>query len=65
MSQSIGTATMKPDRTLVLQLRAEGPGGIVGDSHVEYPPTHPQYAEILKHVGPIEPGQSKPVQPWS
>jgi hypothetical protein len=65
MSASIGTATMKPDRTLVLQLRAEGPGGIVGDSHVEYPPTHPQYETILKHVGPIAPGESKAVKPFS
>jgi hypothetical protein len=63
--ETIGTATMKPDRTLVLQLRASGPGGAVGDGLFEYTPSHPQYAEVLKHVGPITPGQSKPVKPWS
>jgi hypothetical protein len=60
----IGTATMKPDGTILLQLRAEGPGGIRGDALCIYPPTHPSYGEILKHLGGLVPGESKPVPPW-
>lgn len=64
VGQSVGSATMKPDRTIVLQLRATGPGGMVGDSVVEYPPSHPNYAEVLQHLGGLEPGQEKLVPPW-
>lgn len=61
--ESIGVATMEPDRTIVLQLRATGPG-LLGDTLLRYPPDHAQYAEILAHVGPLEPGQSRPVAPF-
>lgn len=60
---SIGSATMKPDGTIQLLLRAEG-GGAVGDALLTYPKTHPQYAEILRHLGGLKPGQSKPVPPF-
>jgi hypothetical protein len=62
--KSIGSATMLPDGTIVLLLSAEGPNGEIGDTRYEYPPNHPQYAEILKHVGPLRPGDDKPVAPW-
>jgi hypothetical protein len=61
----IGVAWMDDDGTLVLQLRMEGPGGIVGDSMYEYAPDHPEYEETLKHIGGLIPGQSKPVKPWT
>ena len=64
MTESIGSATMQPDGTLVLTLRAEGPGGLIGDAQVVYPPTHDEYREVLAHLGGIEPGESKPVPPW-
>jgi len=60
----IGVARMESDGTIVLQLRAEGPGGIVGDALMRYPVGHPQYREILQHLGGLEKGQSKPVPPW-
>lgn len=60
----IGTAEMKSDRTIVLRLRAEFPGGGVGEGFLEYPPTHPDYKEILEHVGPLAPGQTVLVRPW-
>jgi hypothetical protein len=60
----IGVATMKPDGTILLQLRAEGPGGIRGDALRVYPPTHPRYEKVLKHLGGLAPGESKPVPPW-
>lgn len=61
---SIGTATMKDDGTIVLMLRATGPGGMLGDSRMEYPKGHPNYDEVLKHLGGLKPGEQKPVPPW-
>lgn len=65
MSQaSIGSALMLPDGTIELMLRAEGPGGMRGDAKFSYPPSHPQYQQVLSHLGGLEPGKSKPVPPW-
>ena len=60
---SIGTATMDPDGTIVLLLRATGPG-VVGDGRITYAPTHAEYQNVLKHLGGLKPGESKPVPPW-
>lgn len=60
---SIGEATMDPDRTIVLHLRAVSPGA-VGDGLLRYPPSHPQYASILAHLKGLEPGERKPVPPF-
>ena len=59
-----GTATLRDDKTLVLQLRAETPEGGSGDAIVLYPPEHPDYGEMLAHVGGLLPGQSKPFPCW-
>ena len=61
---SVGSATMEEDGTIVLQLRAEGPDGKVGDGLLRYAPTHPKYAEVLRHLGGLERGETKPVPPW-
>ncbi len=62
--ESIGSATMKEDGTLVLQLRAEGEGGMVGDAYFEYKPDDLRYQETLDHLGGLQPGETKPVPPW-
>ena len=62
--ESIGIATMKDDGTIVLRLRAKTPHGGLGDGTLVYPPTHPQYQNILAHIGPIRKGQTVPVKPW-
>jgi hypothetical protein len=61
---SIGVATMEKDGTVVLQLRAEGQGGILGDGLLRYPPDHPDYAKILDHIGGLKKGHAKKVPPW-
>ena len=61
---SIGWATMKEDGTLILDLRAEAKGGVVGHARFVYGPDHPQYAAMIAHVGPIRPGLDLPVPPW-
>jgi hypothetical protein len=61
---SIGSAIMEEDGTIVLQLRAEGPNGSIGDALFRYPPTHPEYNNILHHLGGLKKGESKNVPPW-
>ena len=61
---SIGVATMNDDGTIVLRLRTKSPHGGVGEGTLVYPPTHPQYQNILSHIGPIRKGQTVPVKPW-
>ena len=62
--ESIGSAKMKEDGTLVLMLRAEGPGGTIGDAMIVYKPDDPKYQETLEHIGGLKPGEEKPVPPW-
>jgi hypothetical protein len=64
LSEPIGVATMKDDGTIVLRLRAKTPQGGIGEGSLVYPPTHPQYQNILSHIGPIGKGQTVPVKPW-
>ncbi len=60
----IGVATMRPDGTIVLDLRAGGGGGPVGEARILYPPGHPQYEMILRHLGGLRPGETRPVPPF-
>lgn len=63
-SASIGVATMSADRSIRLQLRAEGEGGTIGDAMFVYAPGDPHYDEVLAHLGGLTPGETKPVPPW-
>jgi hypothetical protein len=62
--EPIGVAWKEEDGTIVLQLRAEGPGGIIGDALLRYPPGHGQYQEVLRHLGGLGKGEKKSVPPW-
>ena len=64
MTESIGVARMLPDGTIVLDLRAESPAGARGDGQLRYPKDSPQYQDVLKHLGGLQPGETKPVPPW-
>jgi hypothetical protein len=55
---------MRPDGTIVVQLRAEGPDGTIGDALFTYPPSHERYQKVLDHLGGLRPGESKQVPPW-
>jgi hypothetical protein len=61
---SIGTASFADDGSIVLELRAEVPGGGLGHGQLRYPPDHPEHAAVLAHLGGLRPGESKPVPPW-
>lgn len=59
----IGTARMDADGTISMKLRATG-AGLVGFGTLSYPKNHPNYAEILQHLGPMKPGDEVDVRPW-
>jgi hypothetical protein len=61
---SIGAATMLADGTIHLMLRAEGPGGAVGDAMFILRPGMQNYEATILHVGGLSPGESKSVPPW-
>ena len=61
--ESIGVATMTQDGTITLRLRSLPPGP-VAEGTMSYRPGDPQYEEIMRHLGGIKPGETKPVRPW-
>jgi len=63
-SPSIGTATMSKDGTIELRLIARE-GGMTGHATLRYPPSHPEYKNILDHLQGLKPVETKPVPPWS
>lgn len=64
-TESIGLARMLEDGTVVLDLRAEDEAGHRGTGQLRYGREHPNYEEILAHLGGLTPGETKPVPPWS
>jgi hypothetical protein len=56
---------MEKDGTIRMWVMGEGPGGIRATVRMEYPPDHAQYAEMLRRLGPMRPGDTKRVRPWS
>ena len=65
--QYIGECWMEADGTIRMFLRAEKQtdgNTIVGHGLFEYRPGDPQYEEILKHVGPMRPGDRRAVPAW-
>ncbi|MFO0561262.1 MAG: hypothetical protein U0269_24805 [Polyangiales bacterium] len=59
---TIGEARMLADGTLVLDLESSDLRDSIGAGSFRYPTVHPQYEEILAHVGPMQPGQRRPVR---
>jgi hypothetical protein len=64
LPDSIGAATMTPDGTITLRLRAEGEGGKIGEGNLTYKRGSPQYDEVLQHLGGLKTGETKAVPPW-
>jgi hypothetical protein len=62
--ESIGTATMEPDGTITLRLRAPTQDSGVGEALITYAPDHPEYRRIKEHLGGLAPGGSVSVSPW-
>ena len=60
---SIGEATMEPDGTIVLRLRATGPDAI-GEAVSRYAPDNPRYKAVRDHLPNLKPGDRVPVPPF-
>lgn len=60
--ENIGVASIESDGTLHLRLRFGADGR--SEAYQVYRKDHERYAEILAHIGEIEPGDFKPVRPW-
>ena len=54
---------MATDGTIILDLVART-GGAAGQGQLTYPPGHPRYDAILRHLGGLRPGEEKPVPPF-
>lgn len=61
--EPIGVATMQADGTIVMDLRATGPG-VMGDARITYPKDHKDYQMVLDHLDGLAPGETKPVPPF-
>jgi hypothetical protein len=61
---TIGAATMAADGTLQITLRAADGSGLVGEAHIEVAPGNENHAMWIRHLGGMEPGQSKLVPPF-
>jgi hypothetical protein len=58
-----GTAAMLDDGTLALHLRVTSDGKSVSDT-LTYNVGDHAYDDILRHLGGLRPGETKPFRPW-
>src|SRR5262245_57152736 len=58
-----GTAVMQEDGAISLRLRLTSDGKEVDDT-LTYKTTDRGYDNILRHLGRLNPGESKPFSPW-
>ncbi len=58
-----GTAEMLDDGTLSLHLRLTSDGKSVNDT-LTYKTSDRGYDDILRHLGGLRPGETKPFRPW-
>ena len=58
-----GTAVMQEDGAVTLHLRLSSDGKDVDDT-LTYKTTDRGYDNVLRHLGGLDPGESKPFSPW-
>ena len=59
----IGDATMTADRTIIIRMRRTTDGKNVSGT-ITYAINNPHYKDILKHLGGMNPGDTKLVPAW-
>jgi hypothetical protein len=59
----IGDARMHDDGTIIVNLRRTTDGIYLSGS-VRYPTSHPNYKEVLAHIGGMRPGEVRLVPDW-
>ena len=60
----IGSASMLPDGTLHMQLRAVADDGTIGEMLMIVKPGEEGYDGYVQHLGGIQPGQHKSIPPF-
>ena len=60
----IGSATMAEDRSISVTLVSTDCKGMIAHGEMVVVPSDARYAEILQHVGPLVPKETKPVKAW-
>ena len=60
----IGYAWMEADGTIGMYLISSGADGIINHGYLVYAPGDKDYSETLKHIGPMKPGEYRPVPRW-
>jgi hypothetical protein len=58
-----GTATMQDDGSLTLRLRLTSDGKPIDDT-LTYKTTDRGYDDVLRHLGGLNPGDTKSFRPW-
>jgi hypothetical protein len=58
-----GTATMQDDGSLTLHLRLTSDGKEIDDT-LTYKTTDRGYDDVLRHLGGLDPGDTKSFRPW-
>jgi hypothetical protein len=58
-----GTAVMQEDGAITLHLRLSSEGKDIDDT-LTYKTTDRGYDNVLRHLGGLDPGESKPFSPW-
>jgi len=61
LPEFIGEAKMEENGDVVLTLRAESKDDIIGDAQFRYTQDSPDYADVLRYLGGLKPGESKVV----
>jgi len=59
----IGVVWMETDSSIVVRIRAEGPG-MVGEANMLFTTGHPKYQQVLNFVGGLAPEEAKSVFEW-
>jgi hypothetical protein len=62
-SDPIGVAYMDAKRVLNIRMRLEAEG-TMGDVHLQYRPSHPQYGQIAKFLGNLKPDEGVQLTKW-
>jgi hypothetical protein len=63
LPEFIGTASMSADGTVTLHLTRTADGQHA-NATFKYTTVDPKYDEVLRHIGGLNAGETKPVRPW-
>ena len=61
---TIGSAYMRDDGTLEMSLRAVAADGTIGEARMIVAPKDARYADMVKHLSGIKPGEGRPIPPF-